>query len=115
MLLLWFVCQAAPDSQHTNLVFQNGSLSVGQGPWVWGVQGGIPRYQEPRVSELWQAGAQVFLCKSPGPKGSFHCKAVVVDRRYLYCGGPYFSYKSQNNAELCWWIAGPAVGQVLQN
>ena len=78
-------------------------------------QGGIPRYQEPRVRELWQAGAQVFLCKGPGPKGSFHCKAVVVDRRYLYCGSPNFSYKSQNNAELCWWIAGPAVGQVLQN
>ena len=73
-----------------------------------------PRYQKSRVKELWQAGAQVFLCKGPGPQGSFHAKAVVVDRRYLYTGSPNFTYKSHNNEELCWRMTGPVVGQVLQ-
>ena len=77
-------------------------------------EGGLPRYQKPRVRELWQAGAQVFLCRGPGPQGAFHVKAVVVDRRYLYCGSPNFTYKSHSNDELCWRMTGPPVGQVLQ-
>ena len=54
--VLWFGSRAAADNQHTDLVFQNGSLSVGQGPWV---VGGL------------------------GSQGSFHCEAVVVDPRGL--------------------------------
>jgi hypothetical protein len=77
-------------------------------------EGDVPRYQKARVRELWQAGAQVFLCRGPRSQGSFHVKAVVVDRRYLYCGSPNFTYKSHNNAELCWRMTGPNVGQVLQ-
>jgi hypothetical protein len=28
-------------------------------------EGAVPRYQKARVKELWQAGAQVFLCRGP--------------------------------------------------
>ena len=63
----------------------------------FGGGGAVPRYQKARVGELMQAGAQVFLCRGPGSQGSFHVKAVVVDRRYLYCGSPNFTYKSHNN------------------
>ena len=77
-------------------------------------QGAVPRYQKSRVKELWESGAEVFLCRGPKSQGSFHCKAVVVDRRYLYCGSPNFTYKSQNNEELCFRMTGPVVGEVLE-
>ena len=84
--VLRFGSGAAADSQHTDLVFQSGSLSVGQGPWFKGL----------------------------GSQRSCHCKAVVVDCRCLCCGSPNLSSKSHKNAKLCWQITGPAVGQVLQ-
>jgi hypothetical protein len=73
----------------------------------------VPRYQKPRCEELLEAGAQVFLCKGPKAKGSFHCKGIVVDRRYLYCGSANATYKSAFNEEFCFRITGPPVGQVL--
>ena len=71
------------------------------------------KYQRPRVRELRDAGAEVYLCKGPKRAGSFHCKAIVVDRRYLYCGSANATYKSHSNEEYCFRITGPPVVQVL--
>ena len=47
-------------------------------------------------------------------KGSYHRKALVADRRYLYTGGANLTSKSCDNKELCYRITGPVVGQVLE-
>lgn len=72
------------------------------------------RHQRPRLKALRDAGAQVFLCKGPGRQGSFHMKALVVDRRYLYSGSPNFTYKSHCNEELCMRITGGGVAKVME-
>lgn len=72
------------------------------------------RYQRKRLRDLCEAGAKVFLCKGPGRQGSFHMKALVVDRRYLYSGSPNFTYKSHCNEELCMRITGGEVAKVLE-
>jgi hypothetical protein len=76
--------------------------------------GTVPRFQRPRARELFNAGAKVFLCKGPRAQGSFHCKGIVVDRRYLYSGSPNATDKSEKNEEFCFRITGPPVSQVLQ-
>lgn len=76
--------------------------------------GTVPRSQRSRVRELFEAGAEVFLCKGPRAQGSFHCKGIVVDRRYLYSGSPNATDKSEKNEEFCFRITGPPVSQILQ-
>ena len=66
------------------------------------------------VTELWTAGATVYLCKGLRPKGSLHGKAVVTDRRYLLTGRANATYKNHSNEEFVFRISGPAVGQVLE-
>ena len=73
----------------------------------------VAKFQRSRVKALWDAGAQVFLCRGSKAQGAFHSKGMVVDRRYLYSGGANFTYKSHLNEELCFRITGPVVGQVL--
>ena len=75
--------------------------------------GSVPRSQKPRVTELREAGASVFLCKGVAGQGAFHSKALVVDRRYLYTGSANFTQKSRRNEELCFRITGPVVAEVL--
>lgn len=76
--------------------------------------GGVPRSQKVRCRELLEAGAQVFLCKGPKKLGAFHCKAVVVDRRCLYCGSANATEKSLSNEESCLRITGQPVGEALK-
>ena len=66
------------------------------------------------MQELVDAGAKVFLCRGAKARGSFHCKAVVVDRRYLYTGSPKATQEPHSNEEFCFRMTGPPVGQVLQ-
>lgn len=75
--------------------------------------GSNPRCQKPRLRALRSAGARIHICKGGGPQGSFHAKAVVIDRRYLYTGSANLTQKSHNNEELCFKVTGPAVLQVL--
>ena len=77
--------------------------------------GEVPRFQKSRVKALHAAGAQVFICTGRGPRGSYHGKAVVVGRRYLYMGSPNLTYKSQSsNEEFCFRAVGPVVKQLLE-
>ena len=75
---------------------------------------GCPYFQRSRVRELFNAGAKVLLCKGPKAQGAFHCKGIVVDRKYLYSGSANATYKSLSNEEFCFRITGPSVSQVLQ-
>jgi len=76
--------------------------------------GSLPRYQKARVRALFLAGATVFLCRGSGPNGAFHCKGLVVDRRYMYIGSANLTWKSRSNGEFCFRVTGPAVAQILQ-
>ena len=50
--------------------------------------GRTPKWQRTRLSQLKAAGAQVYVGRGSGRRGSFHPKGLVLDRRYLYCGSP---------------------------
>ena len=74
---------------------------------------GGPRLQKSRLKQLHSAGAQVYLCKGQGRQGSFHPKAGVVDRRFLYTGSANFTQQSLANEEFCFKLVGPDVLTVL--
>ena len=75
---------------------------------------GVPRLQQSRLRELHSAGARVYLCKGQARQGSYHIKAAVVDRRFLYTGSANFTGKSLANEELTFKLVGPDVLTVLQ-
>ena len=50
--------------------------------------GRVPHFQRPRVRELFEAGAKVLLCRGLKNQGAFHCKGIVVDRRFFTLGVP---------------------------
>lgn len=77
-------------------------------------RGTVPHAQKCRVRQLLAAGATVLLCKGYGPQGSFHCKGIVVDRKYLYIGSANATFKSQSNEEFCFRITGAPVTQILE-
>ena len=70
--------------------------------------------QRPRLDSLRRAGALVYLCRGRVPRGIFHIKALVVDRRVGFAGGANFTNKSLQNAELTWRFSGPPVADVLR-
>ena len=76
--------------------------------------GRTPFHQRARLAELHQNGGKVFLCRGEMRKGSYHRKALVADRRYLYTGGANLTSKSRENKELCWRMTGPVVGELLK-
>ena len=79
--------------------------------------GRVPKLQRTRLAELKAAGkgrCKVYLCKGKRGKGSYHCKALVIDRRYLYTGGMNFTSKSEDNEELVYRHTGPLVLQVAE-
>ena len=78
------------------------------------LKGKTPKMQKPRLEELLAAGAKVFRCGGVKASGLFHCKAAVVDRRYLYTGSANFTENSRGNEELCFKITGPVVHDVLE-
>ena len=74
----------------------------------------LSQHQRSRVAELRAAGANVYLCRGPGRLGRFHCKAVVVDRRYMFVGSANITAKSESNDEDCYKVAGPSVTRKLK-
>ena len=75
--------------------------------------GKVPKRQKRCLRELEAAGAAVYICKGLRGLGSFHWKAMIVDRRYMYTGSANFSKKSLDNEELCFRMTGPVVTKVL--
>ena len=76
--------------------------------------GTVPKCQGTRVRELLSAGASVFLCKGRGGRGgSFHIKAIVIDRRRVFAGSCNFTARSRRNEELCHRATGRGVAHVL--
>ena len=75
--------------------------------------GGTPQSQRKRVKDLSDEGATVYVCKT-GRQGSYHCKALVVDRRVLYTGSANFTGKSRRNRETVFRMTGPVVDQMLR-
>jgi len=75
--------------------------------------GSVPKQQKARLRELCNSGAQVYICKGRAAGGAFHCKGLVVDRRYLFTGNANFTEKSLKNWELCFRMEGPPVKEVL--
>lgn len=76
--------------------------------------GNVPKRQKARVTALRAAGAKVYACGGKDKGGAFHCKGVVVDRRFLYAGSANLTDKSLRNQEFCFKITGPAVLKVLE-
>ena len=75
---------------------------------------GGPTLQRPRTKKLKAAGAKVFLCKGKRARGSFHYKAIIIDRRYMWTGNENCTDNSLNNNGLCLKISGPVVKEVLE-
>ena len=74
---------------------------------------GGPRLQKARLQALVTAGASVYLCHGKRTTTNFHLKALVTDRRYLYCGSLNFTDASEGSEELCLKLTGPQVAKVL--
>ena len=62
---------------------------------------------------LQQHGATNYYCKT-GKNGSYHCRALVIDRRVLYTGSVNFTGKSRRNSETVFRMTGPVVEQVMR-
>ena len=54
------------------------------------------------------------MCSGKCRLGAFHCKGVVIDRRYLYTGTMNFTSKAEDNEEWAFRHTGPVVRQVLE-
>lgn len=74
---------------------------------------GGPHRQKGRLQALVAAGAAVYLCHGKRTTTNFHLKALVVDRRYCFCGSLNFTDASESSEELCLKLAGPQVAKVL--
>ena len=72
-----------------------------------------PQNQKRRVRELLRLGATVYRCKT-GKQGSYHCKALVINRRVLYTGSANLTGNSRRNSETVFRMTGPVVEQVLR-
>lgn len=71
-------------------------------------------FQHRRLSELREAGAQVFLCEGETRDGCWHKKAAVLDRRTLFSGGANFTRSGRRaNSELVYKLTGAPVEDVL--
>jgi len=73
-----------------------------------------PVHQRSRLDRLRRAGATIVLCRGMRSTGSFHAKAVVIDRRTGFVGSANTTDKSLRNGELCFRLRGPPVMEVLQ-
>jgi phosphatidylserine/phosphatidylglycerophosphate/cardiolipin synthase-like enzyme len=73
-----------------------------------------PFHQRSRLDRLRRAGATIVLCRGTRFTGSFHAKAVVIDRRTAFVGSANTTDKSLRNGELCFRLRGPPVMEVLQ-
>ena len=73
--------------------------------------GSTPQCQRSRLRELRGLGATVWRCKT-GREGSYHCKALVLDRRVVYTGSANLTGNSRRNREMVFRMTGPVVDQV---
>ena len=71
-------------------------------------------HQRPSLERLRRAGAAIVLCRGTPSTGTFHAKAIVVDRRTAFVGSANTTTKSLRNGELCFRLRGPPVMDVLQ-
>ena len=63
--------------------------------------------QRPRLRELHEAGASVYLCRGIPPYGRLHGKVPLVDRRVAFGGSANLTNKSSSNWELPYRAVGP--------
>ena len=79
------------------------------------LKGNKPWYQKPRLTALVEAGAIVYVCTGQPPKGIYHRKAVIVDRRFMYTGGANMTNQADagGNKELIFRMVGPPVLETL--
>ena len=70
-------------------------------------------YQRSRLLSLKRSGASIILCSGEPPHGSFHVKAIIINRRICFCGSANLTYASASNAELCLRLTGPPVAAIL--
>ena len=75
--------------------------------------GTIPKKQKAAIRKLFRKGAKIFICKGLRRNGSFHSKALVVNRRVLYMGGANFTNWSHNNCETMFRATGAVVAEVM--
>ena len=75
---------------------------------------GTPPRQRTMLNNLRRAGAEIVLCRGTVSTGSFHGKALVVNRRTAFVGSANLTQKSERNGELCWRMRGPPVLDVLE-
>lgn len=75
--------------------------------------GSVPRQQRSRLKSLRTAGATIYACSGVGRHGSYHGKACVINKRYLFSGNANFTEKSQSNVEFCYKMTGAVVADVL--
>ena len=75
--------------------------------------GTIPKKQKAAVRKLFRKGAKIFICKGLRRNGSFHSKALVVNRRVPYMGGANFTNWSHNNCETMFRATGAVVAEVM--
>jgi hypothetical protein len=69
--------------------------------------GQLPARQKARITALRGNGAKVVLCTGARRGCTFHKKAVIVDRRFLYTGGANITYASEHgNGELVYRMVG---------
>lgn len=75
---------------------------------------GLPPRGRTMLRNLRRAGAEIVLCRGTAATGSFHAKALVVDRRTAFLGSANLTQKSERNGELCWKMRGPPVLDALE-
>ena len=67
-------------------------------------------YQRSRVKKLHGLGATVYLCSGRKPKGVFHKKAVIADRRWMFGGGANLTRSAGHaNSEFLFKLTGQGV------
>ena len=71
-------------------------------------------HEHARLDSLRRGGATVELCRGHGPRGSFHKKILIADRRTAYLGSANFTKKSEDNDEDRIFLRGPPVQDLLR-
>ena len=76
---------------------------------------GNTKRQRGYVKELVKLNAEVYACSGKTKGGCWHCKGVVVDKRWLLTGSANLTWAARNaNSEWCFKLAGAKVESVLQ-
>ena len=69
--------------------------------------------QRPRLLELQELGATVFLCRGRAGRGHHHKKAIVIDQQTAYVGGANITNSAAwANGEMATRLTGPPVAAV---